>query len=248
MFQRIQNYTYSLGVTHLDTAFWEFILSLLNIVFLDLILAGDNAIVIGLAARNLQPGLQKKAVMIGTAGAVILRITATILVVWLLKIPWLLLMGGLLLLVIAYKLLTDESSHNNIRSEGSLWSAVRTIIVADAAMGLDNVIAVAGAAKHNISLVILGLLISVPIVVWGSTVFIKLINKFPWIIYFGSAVLAFTASSMITEEPDVESFFEVYPALEYFFIAMVIAGVLAAGHWKRRKTIQNNINSGTEEN
>ena len=231
----------------MNTSFWEFILSLLNIVFLDLILAGDNAIVIGLAARNLQADLQKKAVIIGTAGAVILRIIATILVVWLLKIPWLLLLGGLLLIVIAYKLLTDDSSHNDIRSEGSLWTAVRTIIVADAAMGLDNVIAVAGAAKHNVSLVVLGLLISVPIVVWGSTLFIKLINKFPWIIYLGSAVLAFTASSMIAEEPDVESFFEAKPILEYFFIGLVIAGILAAGHWKRRKTERNYINSGTGE-
>ncbi|WP_307586270.1 TerC family protein [Paenibacillus wynnii] len=226
---------------------WEFVLSLLNIVFLDLILAGDNAIVIGLAARNLQADMQKKAVLLGTAGAVVLRIIATILVVWLLKIPWLLLLGGLLLIVIAYKLLTDNSSHNDIRSEGSLWTAVRTIIVADAAMGLDNVIAVAGAAKHNISLVILGLLISVPIVVWGSTLFIKLINKYPWIIYIGSAVLGYTASSMIAEESGIKFFFRVHPVLHYLFIGMVIAAILAAGHWKRRKGQQNTTNSGTTQ-
>ncbi|WP_410514492.1 TerC family protein [Paenibacillus sp. BR2-3] len=217
----------------MSTAAWEFILSLLNIVFLDLILAGDNAIVIGLAARNLQADLQKKAVLAGTAGAVILRIIATILVVWLLQIPWLLLLGGLLLIVIAYKLLTDEGSHDDIKAGGSLWPAVRTIIIADAAMGLDNVIAVAGAAKHNITLVVLGLLISVPIVVWGSTIFIKLINKYPWIIYLGSAVLGFTAASMIAEEKNVEFLFQFHPFLRYAFIAIVIAGILAAGHWKR---------------
>ena len=227
----------------MNTAFWEFVLSLLNIVFLDLILAGDNAIVIGLAARNLHADMQKKAVVIGTVGAVALRIIATILVVWLLKIPWLLLLGGLLLIVIAYKLLTDESNHNDIHSAGNLWTAVRTIIVADAAMGLDNIIAVAGAAKHNISLVVLGLLISVPIVVWGSTIFIKLINKYPWIIYIGSAVLGFTASSMIAEEPGVESFFQTHPVLHYLFITMVMAGILAAGHWKRRNSPSSTTNS-----
>lgn len=217
----------------MSTSVWEFILSLLNIVFLDLILAGDNAIVIGLAARNLAADTQKKAVLLGTAGAVTLRIIATILVVWLLKVPWLLLAGGLLLIIIAYKLLTDENNEADIKAEGNLWSAVRTIIIADAAMGLDNVIAVAGAAKHNITLVVLGLLISVPIVVWGSTLFIKLINKFPWIIYIGSAVLGFTASSMITEEERIEPFFEQYPILRYLFIAVVIAGILAAGLHKR---------------
>ncbi|MRN55694.1 TerC family protein [Paenibacillus monticola] len=217
----------------MSTSVWEFILSLLNIVFLDLILAGDNAIVIGLAARNLAADTQKNAVLLGTAGAVTLRIIATILVVWLLKVPWLLLAGGFLLMIIAYKLLTDQNNEADIKAEGNLWSAVRTIIIADAAMGLDNVIAVAGAAKHNITLVVLGLLISVPIVVWGSTLFIKLINKFPWIIYIGSAVLGFTASSMIAEEERIEPFFEQYPILRYLFIAAVIAGILAAGLHKR---------------
>jgi len=219
----------------LSTAVWEFILSLLNIVFLDLILAGDNAIVIGLAARNLPPDLQRKAVVAGTAGAVILRIIATILVVWLLQIPWLLLLGGVLLIVIAYKLLTDESNHNDIKAGGNLWAAIRTIIIADAAMGLDNVIAVAGAAKHNITLVVLGLLISVPIVVWGSTLFIKLIDRYPWIIYAGSGVLGYTAASMIAEEKNFEAFFQAHQVLHYTLTALVIAGILAAGHWKRRE-------------
>lgn len=219
----------------MSTSIWEFILSLLNIIFLDLILAGDNAIVIGLAARNLSADTQKKAIVLGTAGAVILRIFATLLVVWLLKIPWLLMAGGLLLILIAYKLLTDENNQSNIKAGGSLWSAVGTIIIADAAMGLDNVIAVAGAANHKISLVVIGLLISVPIVVWGSTLFIKLINKYPWIIYIGSAVLGFTASSMITDEQQIEPFFDQYPLLRYLFIAVIIAAILALGHWKRLK-------------
>lgn len=163
-----------------------------------------------------------------------LRIFATILVVWLLKIPWLLLAGGILLILIAYKLLTSENTSTDIKAGQSLWSAVGTIILADAAMGLDNVIAIAGAAKHNISLVIIGLLISVPIVVWGSTLFIKLINKYPWIIYIGSAVLGFTASSMITDEHQLAPFFNHHPLLKYLFIIVIIIGILAAGHWKRQ--------------
>lgn len=212
----------------------EFFLALINIVFLDLVLAGDNAIVIGLAARNLQHDTQKKAIIYGTAGAVILRIIATILVVWLLNIPWLLLVGGILLIGIAYKLLTDENDHTDIKAGQSLGAAVRTIIVADAAMGLDNVIAVAGAAKQNMLLVIIGLLISVPIVVWGSTLFIKLINRFPWIIYIGAAVLGLTASTMITGEKHFEAFFNNHPVVRYLLIAAIIVGVLIAGFLKKR--------------
>jgi YjbE family integral membrane protein len=217
----------------LHTTFTDFILPLLNIIFLDLILAGDNAIVIGLAARSLRGATQKKAILLGTAGAVVLRIIATVLVVWLLKVPWLLLFGGLLLILIAYKLLTGENDDPDIEAGSTLWAAVRTIIIADAAMGLDNVIAIAGAANHNITLVVMGLLISVPIVVWGSTLFIKLINRYPWIIYIGSAVLGYTASSMITGEQKLEPFFAQHPVLRYLFIALVIAGILAAGHLKR---------------
>jgi YjbE family integral membrane protein len=163
-----------------------------------------------------------------------LRIIATILVVWLLKVPWLLLAGGLLLILIAYRLLAEEGHETDIQAGGNLWSAIRTIIIADAAMGLDNVIAIAGAAKHNIVLVILGLLISVPVVVWGSTLFIKLIQRYSWIIYAGSAVLGFTASSMIADEKVIQPFFAEHHLLHYLFMALVIVGILAAGHWKRR--------------
>lgn len=218
----------------METSSMEFFLALMNIVFLDLVLAGDNAIVIGLAARNLQPATQKKAIIYGTAGAVILRIIATILVVWLLNVPWLLLVGGILLVGIAYKLLADENDHTDIKAGKNLGAAIRTIIVADAAMGLDNVIAVAGAAKHNTLLVIIGLLISVPIVVWGSTLFIKLINRFPWIIYIGAAVLGYTASSMITDEQHFKTYFESHSLIRTLFISAVIVGVLAAGHLKKR--------------
>lgn len=217
----------------------SFFLSLINIIFIDLILAGDNAIVIGMAARKLQPHVQKKAILYGTAGAVILRIAATLLVVWLLGIPWLRAVGGLMLIFIAYKVLSDEGDHDSIEAKDSLWAAVRTIVIADAAMGLDNVIAVAGASGQHTILVIIGLLISVPIVVWGSTLFIKLLGRFSWIAYLGAAVLAYTASHMITEEPHFVGFFEDNPLLKYLFIAIVIAGVLLAGFLKKQRQRNN---------
>jgi len=216
-----------------QASFW---LALLNIIFIDLILAGDNAIVIGLAARKLPQQTQKKAILYGMFGAVIIRIVATIAVIWLLQIPWLLVVGGLLLIVIAYKLLTDNEDHKDVKAGTSLWSAVWTIIVADAAMGLDNVIAVAGAANQHIGLVIIGLCISVPIVVWGSTIFIKLTNRFPWIIYVGSAVLAYTASHMITEENRLHGVFEAHPLWRWIFVVFIIIGVLLAGYLKNRQT------------
>ncbi|WP_145045653.1 TerC family protein [Paenibacillus xylanexedens] len=214
-----------------SAVFW---IALVKIVFIDLMLAGDNAIVIGLAARNLHPSVQKKAILYGTAGALLIRIVATVVVLWLLKVPWLLLAGGVLLVWIAYKLLADQGEeHSDIQAGNSLWVAVRTIVIADAAMGLDNVIAVAGAAEQHLVLVILGLLISVPIIVWGSTLFIKLINRFPWIIYLGAIVLGYTATNMITEEHQLVPFFTEHPALRILFIILVVAGVVLAGYRKR---------------
>lgn len=211
-------------------------LTLINIIFIDLILAGDNAIVVGMAARKLPKSIQKKAIFYGTGGAVALRILATLVVVWLLKVPWLLAVGGVLLIFIAYKVLADEEKEEKIEAKDSLGAAVRTIIIADAAMGLDNVIAVAGASNQHVVLVVVGLMISVPIVVWGSTIFIKLLNLFPWIAYVGAAVLAYTASHMITKEARLAPVFEDKPILQYGFIAVVVIAVLYAGYVKKRRS------------
>ncbi|RKP55243.1 TerC family protein [Cohnella endophytica] len=208
--------------------FWSI---LLTIVFIDLLLAGDNAIVIGLAARNLPKEMQKSAVLWGTAGAVVIRVVATMLVVSLLKIPFLLAIGGILLLWIAYKLLVQGDAHDEVKPGSTLWAAVRTIIIADAAMGLDNVIAVAGAAHGDYFLVVLGLLISIPIVVWGSTLFIKVIGKFPVIIYLGSGVLAYTAAKMITHAEEFDGYFDGNPVLAWTFIATLVVLVIVAGVW-----------------
>ncbi|OXB93995.1 TerC family protein [Parageobacillus galactosidasius] len=211
----------------------EFLSALLSIIIIDLVLAGDNAIVIGLAARNLPKHQQKKAVIWGTVGAVVIRALATLFVVWLLKVPGLLLIGGILLVWIAYKLLIEEKGHD-VEAGGSLWEAIRTIIIADALMGLDNVLAVAGAAHGNFLLVILGLLISVPIMVWGSTLILKWIERFPIIITIGAGVLAWTASKMIVDEPFLDQYFA-NPVVKYGFEILVIAGVIAAGTLKKKK-------------
>lgn len=210
----------------------EFFTALLSIIVIDLVLAGDNAIVIGLAARNLPKEQQKKAVLWGTVGAVAIRALATLAVVWLLKLPALLLIGGLVLVWIAYKLLVDKKEHE-IKSENRLWPAIQTIIVADAVMGFDNVMAVAGASHGSFALVLTGLLISVPIVVWGSTLFIKWVERYPWIMYVGAAVLAYTAGKMLTGDLLVKDWFAENPVMKWALVTVVVLGVLAAGLWKK---------------
>lgn len=209
------------------------LLALMNIVLLDLVLAGDNAIVIALAARNLPKEQQKKAVIGGTVGAVIIRIIATLVVVWLLKLPALLLIGGVMLIWIAYKLLTDNKDHE-IDAKPRLGEAIRTIIIADAAMGFDNVMAVAGASHGSFWLVVIGLIISVPIMVWGSTLFIKLVERFPVIITIGAAVLAYTAAKMLTEDKLVVNYFHANPIVKWSLVALIIVSVLLAAYMKKK--------------
>ncbi len=216
-----------------STPWWS---ALLAIILIDLVLAGDNAIVIALAARNLPPQLQKKAIIWGTVGAIAVRSVMTLGVVWLLKIPGLMLVGGLGLVWIAYKLLADqESGEHDGPVASTFWGAMKTIIVADALMGVDNVLGVAGAANGAMDLVVLGLLISVPIVVFGSKVVLKLVERFPAIIQIGAAVLAFTAAKMIVNEPLLDAVFDSHAVLRWTLYAVAVAGVLAAGWWNTRR-------------
>src|SRR6185295_3477819 len=166
-----------------DMPLTQFISALAAIVIIDLVLAGDNAIVIALAARTLPGHLQKRAIVWGAVGAIVVRSGLTVIVVWLLKIPGLLLVGGLLLVWIAYRLLIpedhQENGGHNVKGATTFFGAMRTIVVADAIMGLDNVLGVAGAAHGSYLLVVLGLLISVPIVIWGSTLVLRVVERFP---------------------------------------------------------------------
>ena len=212
-------------------AWWS---ALAAIILIDLVLAGDNAIVIALAARNLPAHLQKKAILWGTVGAIAVRSLMTVGVVWLLKLPGLMGLGGAALLWIAYKLVAEDSGdegHGPVAT--TFWGAMRTIVVADALMGIDNVLGVAGAAHGAMDLVVLGLLISVPIVVFGSKVVLRLVERFPLIIHAGAAVLAFTAAKMIVGEPLLDPLFDPAGTLHAFArwstYAVCIAGVLGAG-------------------
>lgn len=221
--------------------------ALLAIILIDLVLAGDNAIVIALAARNLPPHLQKKAIAWGTVGAIVVRSIMTVGVVWLLKIPGLMLVGGLGLLWIAYKLLADQDDgHHDGPVASTFWGAMKTIVVADALMGIDNVLGVAGAAHGSFDLVVIGLLVSIPIVVFGSTMVLKLVERFPVIIKLGAAVLAFTAAKMIVSEQLLDPIYggpgtppsaeTVHLVAQWATYALAIAGVLGAGWWATRRS------------
>jgi YjbE family integral membrane protein len=217
----------------LSTAWWS---ALLAIILIDLVLAGDNAIVIALAARSLPKDLQKKAIVWGTVGAIAVRSVMTVGVVWLLQIPGLMLVGGLGLLWIAYKLLaTDEGGEHQGPAATTFWGAMKTIVVADALMGIDNVLGVAGAAHGSFDLVVIGLLISVPIVVFGSTMVLGLVQRYPIIIKAGAAVLAFTAAKMVVSEPLLDAVFDPnelpHVAARWGTYIAAVAGVLLAGSW-----------------
>ncbi len=207
----------------------DFLTALLAIIAIDLVLAGDNAIVIGLAARNLPKEQQKRVIWWGSFGAIGIRTLMTICVVWLLKIPGLLAIGGILLIWIAFKLFIDDSNHGNLSVAPGMWAAIRTILIADTIMGIDNVIAVAGAAHGSFLLVILGLLISVPIVVWGSTLFIQWTEKYPWIIEIGAAILAWTAAKMLISEQLLQPIFQNNTLIMWSFEIIVVLGVIIAG-------------------
>lgn len=211
--------------------------ALLAIILIDLVLAGDNAIVIALVARNLPVELQKKAIIWGTVGAVVVRTVMTIGVVWLLKVPGLMLVGGLGLVWIAYKLLAEQSGGDTPHPQvTTFFAAMKTIVIADALMGIDNVLGVAGASKGNFDLVVIGLLISVPIVVWGSTLVLKLVERFPVIIYIGAGVLAYTAAHMIVGEPLLDSVFDANLVNRIVCYTVLVVGVLAAGYWAARRS------------
>ncbi|HTS52017.1 MAG TPA: TerC family protein [Burkholderiales bacterium] len=216
----------------------QFASALFAIVIIDLVLAGDNAIVIALAARKLPTGVRRKAIVWGTAGAIAVRAVMSLAVVALLNIPGLQAAGGLLLLWIAYRLLApaealDEQGAVRMQVTG-FWAAIRTIVIADAVMGLDNVLGVAGAAQGSFLLVILGLLISVPIMVWGSSLILRLVDRYPVIIYLGAGVLAWTAAVMLVDEPLAEDFLALHPWLPWAVYALLIGGVLLAGFLRNR--------------
>jgi len=215
----------------------HFFSGLLSIVVIDLVLAGDNAVVIALAARRLPRHRQRQAIFWGTFGAVAVRIALTIGVVYLLKLPGLMLIGGIVLIPIAWNLLrhNDTQDEPHVREAAGFWIALRTIIVADALMGLDNVLGIAGAAKGHIGLVVIGLFISVPLVVWGSTLILRLMERYPIIIYVGAGTIAWTAARMISHDHLVGNWFDANAWAAWLLDAVLIAGVCGFGYLASRR-------------
>lgn len=173
---------------------------ILSIIVLNLVLSGDNAVVIALATRKLPASSQNKAIVIGTAGAVVLRILLMLIAVELLTMPYVKIIGAILLFYMAYDLLKTNEEETEVKSETTLLSAIRTIIIADLVMSLDNVLAIAGVADGHFMLAVLGLIISIPIVIFGSQVILKLMDRFPWLIWLGALLIAYTAGTMLVED------------------------------------------------
>jgi len=181
----------------------EFITGLITICVVNLVLSGDNAVVIALASRNLPVKQRKLAIFWGSAGAIILRVILTIVAVMLLKIPYLQTVGGLLLIWIGIKLLVEEEDEDEMEASSNMITAIKTIIIADLIMSLDNVLAVAAASKGNYTLLIIGLAISIPIIIVGSQLLVWLMNKFPPFVYIGAGLIAWTAGEMINGDKKI---------------------------------------------
>ena len=214
-----------------------FLSSLSAVVLIDLVLAGDNALIIGLVARNLPKTKQRKVIVCGTLGAIVARGAMAVLVVYILAVPGFMLAGGLALVWIARKLLTPEANgeadHIAKAPATTFAGAVRTIVIADAVMGVDNVLAIGGAAHGSVLLIVLGLAISVPIIVWGSQLVIKLVDRYPSVILLGGAVLGWTAYSMIVREPLLVPWFEEHGATKLVVAVLVFSISLAPWYTER---------------
>lgn len=206
----------------------DFWIGLVKIVWINIILSGDNAVVIALAARSLSPDLQRKAVFVGSGAAVVLRIALTVVAAKLLSLPYLQIIGGLLLLWIGIQLLGEGDAGDGVAKEqGSLMAAVRTILMADLVMSLDNVIAVAAAARGNMVLLILGLAISIPLVIFGSTLMIRLMERFPIIVTVGAALIGWVGGEAIMNDVALQSMVEGADWMRY--AAGALGAVLVAG-------------------
>jgi YjbE family integral membrane protein len=232
----------------------DFWIAVGQIIMIDILLGGDNAVVIALACRKLPPAQRTKGIIWGTVGAIVLRVILIFFALTLLAIPFLKLVGAVLLVWIGVKLLApdDEGSHGDIQASDKLWAAVKTVIVADLVMSVDNVIAIAGAAEgaggdHKMALVVFGLLVSIPIIVWGSQLVIKLMDRFPLIITLGGMLLGWIAGTMAVTDPAVLPYLPTTPAARVGGLPEVaatlrygagVAGallVLALGVWVKRR-------------
>ncbi len=208
----------------------DFWIGLVKIVWINIILSGDNAVVIALAARSLPPHQQKQAIFWGSGAAVVLRIALTVVAAKLLELSYLQIIGGCLLLWIGLQLLTDsEEDEGESKSQGNLMAAVRTILIADLVMSLDNVIAVAAAAQGSMVLLVLGLAISIPLVIFGSALMIKLMERFPIIVVLGAGLIGWVGGETIMNDTALRDVLQAHPALHYVAAAAGAAFVIILG-------------------
>ncbi|KJD56628.1 TerC family protein [Bacillus velezensis] len=206
----------------------DYLLSLLLIIGIDLILGGDNAVVIAMASRNLAHKQRQQAIIFGTFIAVVLRIVLTSAAVYLLNVPFLQCAGGVFLLYLGYQLLIEKKDAQHVKSSSSLWKAIRTIVLADIFMSLDNVIAVAGASHGELTLVVIGLFISVPIIIWGSKLVHAAMEKMPLLMYAGSGLLAFTGGEMIARDSKLSLFMAEHGIIQMMLPILTVVFVILA--------------------
>jgi YjbE family integral membrane protein len=212
----------------------------LGILAIDLILSGDNAVVIALAVRQLKGDTRRKAIILGATGAVLLRLFFAAIVTFLLQIPLLQAVGGALLLWVAWKLVHDSpgGEENEVQAGGNLWEAIRIIIIADVVMSLDNVVALVGVSGGNLALLVFGLALTIPLIIWGSTFLSALLDRWRWLVYVGAGILVYVAVEMLFEDSVVHGF--VGDSLQSFETVIALAGtavfVALAWLWSRRGT------------
>ncbi len=216
----------------------DYLTALFSIIMINLLLSGDNALVIALASRKLPPRQQRQAILWGGAGAVVMRIILTLVAVVLLQVPYLQIAGGFLLLWVAIKLVADDhNAEEEIEAAGNLWDAVKTILIADLVMSLDNVIAIAGVSRGNIGLLVIGLAISIPIIIWGSTLITMLMQRWPVIVVIGAAFLGWVAGDMLIADPAAQTFTVAYPFLHWAVPGVFAAAVVAFNFLKNRPRV-----------
>ena len=221
----------------------EAAVALMQIMLINVVLSGDNAVVIALACRKLSPAHQKQAFLWGSAGVVVLMVALTACVVFLLSLPYLEVVGSLMLLWIGIKLLVaeDEQAEGVVQEKSTLGAAIRTIIIADMIMSLDNVLAMAGAAKGHLWMLIAGLVVTVPVILFGSAILMKLMSRFPILVSVGAALIGWVAGEMIISDPALKDWVDAnLPSLHYTSPIACAALVIVAGkmmeHWSSRKT------------
>jgi len=214
----------------------QFLLSVLEIILINILLSGDNAVVIALACRNLPDKLRRQGILWGVLGAIILRVILTYFAMSLLNYPWLKLIGAVLLIWIGIKLIVgDEHAEHEVKSSNRLISAIWTILIADLVMSLDNVMAVTAAAKGDLSLIIFGLVISIPLVIFGSKIIMRLIERLPWLVPAGGGLLGYIAGDLATDDPVVAPWIELQaPIVDWLAPFIGIAVVVIPGLWLAR--------------